>query len=139
MLLLAGVAPPQTQVCKGYLDFKGEVKTMITVGKEIWSGSTNTLIKVWNPQEVRVPPQAIRRVSVRAGADCCVVCGNTQRGGDCVATLEGHNGEVVNFCTNGTSVWSCGWDKQIFLWDVQVRAFPSPPQTSSVSVVVGCG
>jgi hypothetical protein len=51
-----------------------------------------------------------------------------QRGGDCVATLEGHNGEVLNFCTNGTSVWSCGWDKQVFLWDVQVRTtFPRPP------------
>lgn len=53
---VAAAAPPQTQVCKGYLDFKGEVKTMITVGKEIWSGSTNTLIKVWNPQEVCAPP-----------------------------------------------------------------------------------
>jgi hypothetical protein len=68
LLVVDAVAPPQTQVCKGYLDFKGEVKTMITVGKEIWSGSTNTLIKVWNPQEVRVPPSS---VSSRVGTRGC--------------------------------------------------------------------
>jgi len=86
---------PYTQVCKGYLDSKGEVKTMISVGKEIWSG-TSTLIKVWNPQE---------------------------RGGDCVAILEGHNGDVLDFCTDGTYVWSCGWDKQVFLWDARAHHF----------------
>lgn len=43
-----------------------------------------------------------------------------------MATLEGHGGEVVNFCTNGECVWSCGWDKQVFLWDVPVR--PASPQ-----------
>src|SRR5690349_12888431 len=35
--------------------------------------------------------------------------------------MEGHVGEVLSLCSDDSGhVWSCGWDKKIFVWDAGV-------------------
>ncbi len=43
-----------------------------------------------------------------------------------MACLEGHVGDVCDFCTDGLDwVWSCGWDKKMLLWDAGVSKHQS--------------
>jgi len=40
--------------------------------------------------------------------------------------MEGHGGEVLGLCGDESGhVWSCGWDKKIFVWDAGVSSFLS--------------
>ncbi len=135
LVVVDAVAPPQTQVCKGYLDFKGEVKTMITVGKEIWSGSTNTLIKVWNPQEVRVSPLK-RFVACRYARVLTVALCVATRRGAAIAWLRSRATtarwstfvQTARACgaADGTNRSSCGTCRYVHS--------PPPPHNPSISL-----
>lgn len=88
---------PNSVLSKGYLDdHRGDIKVLMSLDKEIWSAGADGLIKVWNPEE---------------------------RGSDCIATMEGHGGEIVGLCTDKRCVWSCGWDKKMFLWDAVTHQY----------------
>eukprot|EP01089_Gocevia_fonbrunei_P000263 TRINITY_DN1026_c0_g2_i1.p1 TRINITY_DN1026_c0_g2~~TRINITY_DN1026_c0_g2_i1.p1 ORF type:complete len:382 (+),score=100.01 TRINITY_DN1026_c0_g2_i1:2-1147(+) len=84
---------------KGYLEgHKGDVKYLLSVGKEIWSCGDDKVIKVWDPEKA---------------------------GGNVLFTIEGHLGTVMSLATDEANqyVWSCGWGKQILMWNVRSHVF----------------
>jgi len=94
-------------------DHTKDVNVLISLGDEIWSAAKDKLVKVWNPKE---------------------------NGSDCIATMEGHGGEVLGLCGDeGGHVWSCGWDKKIFVWDTgdakRFLSFLPTQHTKSISVL----
>eukprot|EP01090_Pellita_catalonica_P002708 TRINITY_DN12280_c0_g1_i1.p1 TRINITY_DN12280_c0_g1~~TRINITY_DN12280_c0_g1_i1.p1 ORF type:complete len:467 (-),score=46.25 TRINITY_DN12280_c0_g1_i1:17-1417(-) len=72
------------------------IRSVISVGQELWTGADDKYIKVWNPDE----------------------------SGRCAASLEGHAGSVTRLVSNGVCVWSSGTrDCRIYLWDVAAKSF----------------
>jgi len=89
---------PTQMLNKGYLSGHAKsVRQLLSIGKEIWSCGEDKLIKVWNPEE---------------------------KGGSVQYTLEGHFGDVLGLCTDGSSVFSCGCvGKQLYMWDIKTHIF----------------
>jgi len=99
---------PWTYVSKGYLEHGATTRALLSIRNEFWSAGDDKFIKVFEIDKGSTP----------------------------IAIMEGHGGPVADLCTDVENcVWSCGWDKKVFLWDVTTHKFVKwLPQQHSQSI-----